>query len=248
MKFTLPTLIFALMQTMALAQNLRNQEMHHPNQEMHHSPSNPGTVKVHSFSASDNGDQQSGKRNKQKGSIPSDNVKAVPRKKGNENSNSNVNVIEDGLEEDHLCIVFDDPLAIVASNTATTDEACRLNLCNDGCCRFHTNLLVCDTKNDLSHQSCVCNERTNNDHLENMATGNEATGGDNGGIDGGFQIDVLPASCVDGSPFQALNLDFPNCFNASDCDGVLKNDHVTCCKKNYCFCGAYDIFDEECIA
>jgi hypothetical protein len=43
-------------------------------------------------------------------------------------------------------------------------------------------------------------------------------------------------------------MDYQNCSASAQCVGVLKNGAQTCCKRSFCWCGEYDISEEECIA
>lgn len=70
------------------------------------------------------------------------------------------------------CISFNDEIiaASIASSAESQsdlhDEICNVedNACGSadspGCCRYHTNLLVCDTSNDFRQQACICNDYT----------------------------------------------------------------------------------------
>jgi hypothetical protein len=164
------------------------------------------------------------------------------------------------IEENHECYPFDD--ARGQTSAAKTQGSCKNNICNDGCCRYHTAFLTCDTKNDYPHQPCICNELTNNDHLdkgEDTPTG-EGTGGtgvidnlppvnppDSPIVPDGNAPTIGGSSCEDGSQYQELGLPYTNCSSGSGCAGVLDDGRPTCCKRHFCFCGAFDIFSAECV-
>jgi hypothetical protein len=172
--------------------------------------------------------------------------------------------------EIHPCKPFDLPL--VQESASRTIASCKTNICDDGCCRYHTAFLPCDTRNTFKYLSCVCNDRTNNTHLDDRAGGGGGGGVDIGGggssvggITGsqppqpwpvypavggqqGNPTGIGPGSCANGSPWQEQGMDYQNCAAAADCVGVLKNGGQTCCKRSFCWCGEYDEFEEECVA
>jgi hypothetical protein len=80
------------------------------------------------------------------------------------------------IEESKDCIPFDDPRAVESAEI--TEGSCQHNLCDGGCCRYHTQFLTCDKKNDFSHQECICNNLTDNTHLENSGSVGEGFNND----------------------------------------------------------------------
>ena len=172
------------------------------------------------------------------------------------------------LEEKKPCMSWDDDR--VTRSAALTSSSCKTNSCAEGCCRYHTAFLTCDDDDDFPHQPCVCNDITDNSHLQSTEkeedretpTGTTSGGGSVGGIVTNLSSAPVPTpapgptsvtiqsnnagSCSNGSPYQNLGLPFTNCNAASDCEGVLINGVQTCCKRAFCFCGLYDVEGVEC--
>ena len=71
-----------------------------------------------------------------------------------------------GLIEDHECMDRNRADVIAAANGADTTEGCEVNECDGGCCRYYTLFLTCDKDNNFPHLPCVCNDITNNTHIE----------------------------------------------------------------------------------
>jgi hypothetical protein len=64
--------------------------------------------------------------------------------------------VQEELEERHACIPFTDPRltgAFGSSADLASEECDTKDTCGDGCCRFHTSLLVCDKDNDFPQQA-----------------------------------------------------------------------------------------------
>jgi hypothetical protein len=64
-------------------------------------------------------------------------------------------VQDEGLLEKHPCLLFDSPAVQIAigSTKKLASPECDANQCSGGCCRYHTQLLVCDEENDFPHQA-----------------------------------------------------------------------------------------------
>lgn len=62
------------------------------------------------------------------------------------------------MKETHDCRPFDTEMQGRAS-LSLTDAACKTNACSGGCCRIY-HWLICDTSNEMSQLSCVCNANT----------------------------------------------------------------------------------------
>jgi hypothetical protein len=153
------------------------------------------------------------------------------------------------LIEPSNCQSFDSP--VVAQAASRTIGGCAPNTC-DGCCRYHSAFLTCDTTNTFKQLDCVCNGRTNNANSVIKAvttggsTGNGVVAVVSGGQTGGgttVTSPVSPASpgtttgsstsCMNGSEYQKLGTQFTNCSAGIDCAGVTLSDGITptCCKR-----------------
>eukprot|EP00339_Tiarina_fusa_P027847 CAMPEP_0117025076 /NCGR_PEP_ID=MMETSP0472-20121206/18565_1 /TAXON_ID=693140 ORGANISM="Tiarina fusus, Strain LIS" /NCGR_SAMPLE_ID=MMETSP0472 /ASSEMBLY_ACC=CAM_ASM_000603 /LENGTH=144 /DNA_ID=CAMNT_0004731701 /DNA_START=67 /DNA_END=498 /DNA_ORIENTATION=- len=88
------------------------------------------------------------------------------------------------ITETKPCMLDTNPSVQAAAASPLTDDTCRASSgiqCNAGCCRFHTQILVCDTKDLFTRQPCVCNGNTDN-------TPRDGTGG------GGPDIPLPPST------------------------------------------------------
>mmetsp|Transcript_114638 Transcript_114638/g.171459 ORF Transcript_114638/g.171459 Transcript_114638/m.171459 type:complete len:184 (-) Transcript_114638:157-708(-) len=136
------------------------------------------------------------------------------------------------LEEQELCVPFEDA-TVAISNTAAGDT-CLTNTCPGGCCRLF-NYLECDDDNTYPHLRCVCNDITNNTHIEvdDDRTDNSTDA----------PVIVFPAvagDCDEGSPFQQIPQVTP-CSQQSNCTGAGE-----CCVKYFCFCKVPNLaFNED---
>lgn len=153
---------------------------------------------------------------------------------------------DEGLIETKPCMEFSSPE--VTGPASSTMGSCQNNACDDGCCRYHTAFLTCDQENDYTHQACICNDITNNTHIE------DKTGDDSGVIDVGQNSTSAPiiidgdddseSTCDGGSVWWSiLNETAPEhktCTNSTGCDGVTMNgNQVTCCKRQFCWCDVF---------
>jgi hypothetical protein len=171
------------------------------------------------------------------------------------------------------CKLFTD--ALVQSSAGRTVGSCETNTC-DGCCRYHTAFLTCDTGNIYPQLTCVCNDRTIDVRAVDDGGGSAGGGVDTGGggsTGGGSTVSVPPpspsplpafptadvqqgnptetdpASCANGSIWQQTNtLNFQNCASSADCNDILIKGVQTCCKRAFCWCGEFDISEVECVA
>ena len=157
------------------------------------------------------------------------------------------------LIEPSQCKDWNDPL--VQLSASRTVGSCKENKCDNGCCRYHTAFLTCDTKNAYTHLSCACDATEPIDDNRDVPT----NGNDSVVIGVTPPPQPLPVyppvgqekddhTCQNGSVWQGLGFDYANCSSSADCEGVLKNGEQTCCKRSFCWCGAFDIRDEECVA
>jgi hypothetical protein len=56
-------------------------------------------------------------------------------------------------------------------------------------------------------------------------------------------------TCANGSTWQERGFHFQNCASGAECNEVKSSSGApTCCKKTFCWCGAYDEASEECVA
>jgi hypothetical protein len=226
MRITLPIIFLTLMKTPALANNdvriygdvrsfgdppvaVQSYDLggNNGNQQQGSSTKKEHTppASVHSLSTGDNDSLSTGDNdNQQQGSSEKKypvHSSALGVKNADQQRAGNNN---DGpLEETKECIPYDDSRAV--DSAEKTEGDCQHNICDGGCCRYHSQFLTCDQKNDFSHQECICNNLTNNEHL--LAQGRPDEGG--GVVDinpgnpledpgNGFMTDVTVTPCAEG--------------------------------------------------
>eukprot|EP00525_Craspedostauros_australis_P000848 CAMPEP_0198113960 /NCGR_PEP_ID=MMETSP1442-20131203/5489_1 /TAXON_ID= /ORGANISM="Craspedostauros australis, Strain CCMP3328" /LENGTH=270 /DNA_ID=CAMNT_0043771169 /DNA_START=805 /DNA_END=1617 /DNA_ORIENTATION=+ len=150
------------------------------------------------------------------------------------------------------CVDFEHPEVQAAKDMPDTDALCLTNSCDDGCCRYHSSGLFCDTSFRFPYAACVCNANT--DREANITIPIDFT------IDPTLAPSTVPPTtptpivgsdtpdtdiCLEGSFFQDETTH--NCDQASACQGVTIGGRVTCCLRVFCFCETFDDFDNECV-
>ena len=175
----------------------------------------------------------------------------------------------EGLIEDHQCMDRYRPDVIAAANGAETTQGCEANECGGGCCRYYTYFLTCDTDNSYPHQPCVCNDITNNTHIEeDKSGGDENDGGDgidvgqnstsstnNTDVDDSGTDNTSSTECTDGNVWwntlDATNPSYTTCSSSSACANVTMAGGITyektCCLKQFCWCGNYQDEEHDCL-